>query len=152
MDTLYFSFSIFSSIHETTDVGELCDKIAEALSGLFFSHSPETDSDSLSRKIRQYIDNNYTREITAESLSKRYGYTHSYINRIFKKDCGATPMQYVTALRMEHARELLLQDIDIKKIAAMTGCEDARYFSRVFKNETGLTPSAWAQREKGNGT
>lgn len=139
---------ILSSLHESTDTDQLCEKITASLSELFFNHSSETNTDSLPQKIRQYIDAHYHQEITAETLSRRYGYTPSYINRIFKRDSGTTPLQYVTALRMERAKELLLQDIDIKKIAAATGYEDARYFSRVFKNETGLTPSAWAHQAK----
>lgn len=137
-----------SSLQESTDLKQLDAKIGASLSELLLTHSTETNTESLSQKIRQYIDNHYFEEITAETLSKRYGYTPSYINRIFKKDSGATPLQYVTTLRMERAKELLLQDIDIKKIAAATGYEDARYFSRVFKNETGLTPSAWAAQAK----
>ena len=137
---------LLSSLHESADMDQLCEDITASLSALFLNHSRETNADSLPQKIRQYIDSHYHLEITAETLSKRYGYTPSYINRIFKKDSGITPLQYVTALRMERAKELLLTDIDIKKIAALTGYEDARYFSRVFKNETGLTPSAWAQQ------
>lgn len=137
---------LLSTLHESADMDELCSQITVSLSELFFNHSAETTAISLPQKIRQYIDSHYHQEITAENLSKRFGYTPSYINRIFKKESGITPLQYVTSLRMEHAKELLLQEIDIKKIAAVTGYEDARYFSRVFKNETGLTPSAWAKQ------
>lgn len=139
---------ILSALHESADIDGLCNQIKTTLSELFLNHSAETNADSLPPKIRQYIDGHYRQEITAETLSRHFGYTPSYINRIFKKESGITPLQYVTSLRMEHAKELLLQDIDIKKIAAVTGYEDARYFSRVFKNETGLTPSVWARQKK----
>lgn len=139
-------YQILSTLHESPDMDRLCEKITASLSELFSEHSAEVNTDSLHKKIKKYIDNNYHQEITAETLSRRFGYTPSYINRIFKKASGATPLQYVAMLRIERAKELLLQGIDIKKIAVMTGYEDARYFSRVFKNETGLTPSAWAQQ------
>lgn len=139
---------ILSSLQESAGMDALCEQIKTSLSELFLNHSAETNADSLPQKIGQYIDSHYQQEITAETLSRRFGYTPSYINRIFKKEHGVTPLQYVTMQRMAHAKELLLQDIDIKKIAAVTGYEDARYFSRVFKNETGLTPSAWARQEK----
>lgn len=134
--------TFLSSLYTYRTPDELCDRIKASLKELYLNYSTETNTDSLYEKIRQYIDNNYNLKITAEDLSRRYGYTTSYINRIFKKECGTSPLQYMTMLRMEHAKELLRQHVDIKKIATAVGYEDARYFSRVFKQETGMTPSA----------
>lgn len=137
--------AFLSSLHAYSTADELCDRVNASLKELYLNYSTETSTDFLYEKIKQYIDNNYNQKITAEDLSRRYGYTTSYINRMFKKECGTSPLQYMTTLRIEHAKELLRQHVDIKKIATTVGYEDARYFSRVFKQETGMTPSAWVE-------
>ena len=103
--------------------------------------------DSLYYQLKHYIEVNYNQKISLDDLSDRYGYTPSYINRLFKKECGISPLQYQTSLRITKAKELLntQADIDIKTIASTIGYEDARYFSRVFKNEVGTTPSEWVR-------
>lgn len=136
--------SVLSVLHSYLTSEQLCAAVTASLKNLYRNYSPELTADSLYEKICQYIDNNYRLKITAEDLSKRYGYTPSYINRIFRKAGNTSPLQYLTALRMEHAKQLLTQSSDIKSIALAVGYDDARYFSRVFKNETGVTPSVWA--------
>lgn len=140
--------STLSALHAYRTTTQLCTAITVSIKNLHHNYSPELTADSLYEKICQYIDNNYTRRITSEDLQKRYGYTASYINRIFKKEGGTSPLQYLTSLRIKHAKELLKQNTDIKSIALAVGYDDARYFSRVFKNETGLIPSAWASENK----
>ncbi|HIZ12505.1 MAG TPA: helix-turn-helix transcriptional regulator [Candidatus Mediterraneibacter stercorigallinarum] len=69
---------------------------------------------------------------------------------LYNKEYGTSPLQYLTDLRIARAKEILLKhpDINIKTAASTVGYEDSRYFSRIFKNETGMTPSAWAEQEK----
>ncbi|MDD3402762.1 MAG: response regulator [Hespellia sp.] len=140
--------STLSALHAYRTATQLCTAITVSIKNLYHNYSPELTADSLYDKIRQYIDNNYTQKITSEDLQKRYGYTPSYINRIFKKEGKTSPLQYLTSLRIEHAKELLKQNADIKSIALAVGYDDARYFSRVFKNETGVIPSVWASENK----
>lgn len=140
--------STLFSLHAYRTAAQLCAAITVSLKNLHRNFSPEMTSDSLYEKICQYIDSNYTQKITSEDLQKRYGYTPSYINRIFKKEGGTSPLQYLTSRRIEHAKELLKQNMDIKNIALLVGYDDARYFSRVFKNETGVIPSAWSQENR----
>jgi AraC-like DNA-binding protein len=95
----------------------------------------------------QYIEHNYQEEITLEKLAKMCFVTPSYISRLFKEQLKTTPMQYVTAIRMEAAKQLLcFSKESITNIAEMVGIEDAKYFSRVFKKVTQETPLVYRKK------
>ncbi len=124
--------------------------LAAALKELWEQASSPATGSTLCGRIARYIESNLTQPVSLAELSDRFGYTPSYINRIFKKEYATSPLQYLTDLRMDQAKELLLNapDINIKSVAQSVGYEDARYFSRVFKNETGLTPSGWVEEHR----
>lgn len=64
--------------------------------------------------------------------------------RSFRLYMGMTPMQYVTSLRITRAKELLSStDYSIQEIGALVGYENPLYFSRIFKKQTGSSPSAY---------
>lgn len=75
------------------------------------------------------------------------GYSADHLRRLFKKEMGMTPNDYLTHLRIDHARRLLaLSDhggYTIKQIALMSGFQDPYYFSRLFKKMTGSSPSEY---------
>lgn len=70
------------------------------------------------------------------------GYSYEYLLRLFRRVYGLTPIQFVTALRLERAK-LLLRDTDqpVGKIAARVGIHDAAYFAETFRRHVGLLPS-----------
>ncbi|MBU9737786.1 response regulator transcription factor [Diplocloster agilis] len=118
-----------------------------SIENMLQTQSTASGSEHLYHQLKHYIEVNYNQKISLDDLSDRYGYTPSYINRLFKKECGLSPLQYQTSLRIAKAKELLSTqaDIDIKTIASTIGYDDSRYFSRVFKNEVGTTPSEWVR-------
>lgn len=121
--------------------------VDSSLKELVLKNTAMTDSTTLSFRIKQYVEVNFKEQITLTDLSNNFGYTPSYINRIFKKDYGLSPLQYLTNLRICRAKDLLKRnpDINISAIAESVGYSDPRYFSRIFKNEIGMTPSEWVQ-------
>ncbi|HIU75873.1 MAG TPA: AraC family transcriptional regulator [Candidatus Pelethocola excrementipullorum] len=124
---------------------QLWKDINESLIYLFNNHSQIVYGDTLSDKVKQYITENYNHKINLNKLAERYGYTPSYLHRTFKKELGVSPLQYMTSIRINQAKQLLLEmpGVDIKEIALRIGYDDSRYFSRVFKNEVGMSPSQW---------
>lgn len=136
---------ILQEAYVDSGFSETVARVRQELIDLLECHSVNTGIDNMCKKLKEYLIQNYNYHITMDDLSDKYGYTASYINRLFKKEYGISPLQYQTALRIEKAKELLKSHsgFDIKIIAASIGYDDARYFSRVFKNETGMTPSEW---------
>lgn len=130
---------------------ELCmHNLDASLHELWESVAMPVTGSILCHKIAQYIELNLKKQFSLTDLADHFGYTPSYINRIFKKEYGLSPLQYLTSLKITRAKELLRSntEINIRHVAEAVGYEDSRYFSRIFKNETGMTPSAWAEQEK----
>ena len=83
-------------------------------------------------------------------LLQGYNYCPDYIRRLFKRYHGCSPSEYLTRLRLEHAKGLLrswhLNNSTIPQIALQSGFTDPNYFSRVFKKYTHLTPLQYAKQ------
>lgn len=73
------------------------------------------------------------------------GYCTDHFRRLFKKETGTTPTKYLIRLRIDTARKLLEQEYIfgtmIKEIARLSGFADPLYFSKLFKDKVGLSPS-----------
>lgn len=80
------------------------------------------------------------------------GYSPDYIRRRFQTAAGMTPSEYLTSLRITYARELLRQKeklhLSVSDIGLMCGYYDVHYFSRVFRQSTGLSPRKYAELNK----
>ena len=96
------------------------------------------------RLAKQYINENYNRAISLESVSNHIGFNPAYFSSMFKKSTGQNFMDYVIEIRILNARNLLVQtNQDVADIAAKVGYTDLKYFSRIFKKLTNLTPSEY---------
>lgn len=98
----------------------------------------------LIRKIKQYLMENLTGEVSLEGLADYLGFTPQYVSRIFKEEYSQTFIEYVTWKRIEMAKEYLSGTTkNITEIARLVGYQDQNYFCRVFKKTTGMTPKEY---------
>lgn len=94
----------------------------------------------------EYIKKHYCEEISINLLSERYGMNPNYFSAIFKKEMHHSPVDYITRLRVEKAKEYLKEThLHIREISERVGYEDCHYFFRVFKKITGMTPMQYRQ-------
>lgn len=94
------------------------------------------------REIFDYIENNYSHEISSSDLASIAHISTYYFCRIFKQITGQTPTEYITELRLRKSIELLKEDtLSITQIAMNCGFNDINYFSRIFKKRYGISPS-----------
>ena len=92
------------------------------------------------------IRQNYMALYGVEELSEQLGVTKSHLVRVFKQEIGVPPGKYLTNIRIEAVKSLLLSDeYNLETIAGLTGFSGANYLCRVFKRETGLSPAAWRE-------
>lgn len=90
------------------------------------------------------IRQNYMALYGVEELSEQLGVTKSHLVRAFKQALGVPPGKYLTNVRIEAVKTLLLTDeYNLEMIAGLTGFSGANYLCRVFKREVGLSPAAW---------
>ena len=93
--------------------------------------------------VIEYIQDHYCENnITIPYLSNLYGTSENHFRNEFKKLFDTTPLKYITNLRLNHARELLESGYyTVTEVANAVGIDDPKYFSRLMKNEMGISPS-----------
>ena len=89
-------------------------------------------------------------QLSVSALLETTGYNKDHIRRRFIAACGVTPSEYLTSLRIEHAKRLLKRKNELQSsvadIGEMCGYYDPHYFSRIFKKETGVPPEKFASQ------
>lgn len=100
----------------------------------------------LMEAIKKYIDEHY-RTVTLDQTSERFYLNKNYFCSLFKSMMGVSFMEYVTDLRMEHAKRLLGESmLKTYEVAESVGYSDQRYFSQVFRKHTGMQPTQYRQK------
>lgn len=101
---------------------------------------------NLTRRAVSHFCLHYDQPFQRDDLAASLGVTPGYLTRLFRKELGMTPSEYLTRLRIVRARELLANPaFTITDVAARVGYDDAAYFSRIFLKETGHSPRAFRQ-------
>lgn len=96
--------------------------------------------------VVQMIDREYSSEITLESIAGKVYLSPGYLSRLFKKYKGKSIIKHITAIRLEKAGELLLTtNKKITDIGKEVGYPNFAYFSALFKNNYGKTPSQYRE-------
>ena len=81
-------------------------------------------------------------DISVDELARDCCLSTGHFSHLFKDVVGVSPHAYMTFLRMEKARDLLINTrLPIRHVGEAVGCPDQNYFSRLFKRHTGLSPS-----------
>ncbi len=94
--------------------------------------------------VTNYINANFTKNISSADISQHFGYDEAYFCRKFKKATGVTVMDYIKKQRLEHARMLLQKtEESVRHIAISCGFVDAAYFTNCFKAMYKLSPTKY---------
>lgn len=101
------------------------------------------------RRAVAMIHEFYRTGITLDEIAARLGITPEYLGTQFHQEMGINFSAYVRKFRIEKAKKLLLgTDMKLYEIAEQAGYTDAKYFSRVFKAETGILPAEYRKTYK----
>jgi len=93
---------------------------------------------------RDYMDLHFREADCLERAVPLSNVSRRRFNDIFRSTFDITPSRYITAKKLEYAKSLLVTaDISVSDIALMCGFSDVYYFSKVFKSETGCSPTAF---------
>lgn len=121
---------------------EASANMVEAEFGLDRDDASKTE---LAKAVQVYLQEKYQEPYSLERLASLFGCKAAYLLRLYRKITGSTPTQDLIRLRIERAKRLLVghPGLEIKQVAAAVGYDDPLYFSRLFKKETGHTPTAF---------
>ena len=97
--------------------------------------------------IKDYIDRNYKKDISAKDVAGILGYSDVYFSKVFKQLFDDNFINYLTKIRIDRAK-LLLKDVsfNIKEVGKSVGYADSNYFTKVFKRSIGMSPSEYRNR------
>lgn len=95
---------------------------------------------------RSYMEDNLGENFTLDDLGRAVGVSRFHFSRLFRVSTGQSPMGYSLRLRIERAKEMLLQgDRKICEIAMELGFFDQSHFSRTFRRMTGVSPGEYVR-------
>ncbi len=96
------------------------------------------------RLIAEFLERNYHKPLKIKEVADRFFLSQNYMYTLFKKEYGVSPQEYLLALKIEKARQLLEhnnQKLTVKSVAASVGFENPLYFTRCFHQRVGSSPS-----------
>jgi transcriptional regulator GlxA family with amidase domain len=113
----------------------------------FSAMGTRSHEDAVIGKCQQWIAEHYGGPHPVSRMVARSGLAERTFKRRFKLATGYAPVDYVQALRMEEAKQILeTSDAPTDAVAHMVGYEDPAFFRRLFKRLTGITPARYRQR------
>ncbi len=123
---------------------ETLEHIKDAL-----SHRQKLNSEvqRLTRKAMAFIHEHYGEPIGREDFARHVGVSEGYLSRSFNQETGLSLIHYLTRYRIQQAKQLLVStDKSITDIAMEVGFSDSNYFSRVFRQEAGVSPLTYRRK------
>ena len=98
--------------------------------------------------ITAYMEDHYTKDLSLERLAKIFGYSPTYLSRMFQKYVRTNYKTYLDHIRLEYAYKDLVNTSDaIGEIASNNGFANSKAFAKVFKRKYGMLPSEYRKRQ-----
>lgn len=111
---------------------------------LFGTDALPAHTSALAKRAVVYLQEHYTHAHSRWEIAEAVGVSEDYLGRVFSKELGLTPWEYLNRYRILQAKSLLLNSMEnIGSIARQVGFNDQAYFSRVFRKVTGQSPQAF---------
>ncbi|MEF3302763.1 AraC family transcriptional regulator [Paenibacillus sp. GYB003] len=105
---------------------------------------PNSPAGALLERALDYMERHYAGGFSLEELAASIGVTHQYVCRIFKQTMQMTPGAYLTKLRLQKAKELLIGTrLSVAETGKSVGFHDSSYFCHLFRHHEGVTPSEY---------
>jgi len=125
----------------------LCELINTAIENVRSMQKTDGIVHSQKDVIKDYIDRNYKKDISAKDVAGILGYSDVYFSKVFKQLFDDNFINYLTKIRIDRAK-VLLKDVsfNIKEVGKSVGYADSNYFTKVFKRSIGMSPSEYRSK------
>ena len=126
------------------EFGACIDNLKVALFQRRTAHQPEHQEDRPITGLTRYLQTHLSEDISLNRLAEEFHLSAPYISQLFKNEIGVNFLTYLTGIRMEQARRLLLStSAPIADVSEQCGYSDYRVFTKAFKKAEGVTPSQY---------
>lgn len=122
----------------------IIDRLKISLYNNEVKEKPVVKKERVITGITKYMQEHLSEEVSLHILSEEFHLNSQYISQLFKNEIGVNFLTYLTNIRMEHAKKLLLStSLSIAEVSEQSGYGDYRVFTKVFKKSEGITPSQY---------
>lgn len=126
------------------EFGTCIDNLKISLYQQSVTAEPEQHQDRTITEITKFLQAHLSEEVSLSTLAEQFHLSAQYISQLFKSEIGVNFLAYLTNIRMEQAKKLLLStSLSIADVAEQSGYGDYRVFTKVFKKSEGITPSQY---------
>jgi len=103
-----------------------------------------TSAGILTKRVLEYMESHYDSGFSLEAMAEALDVSHQYVCRIFNQTMQMTPGAYLTKLRLQKAKELLIgENLSITETGRRVGFHDSSYFCHLFRHHEGVTPTEY---------
>lgn len=97
--------------------------------------------------ILKYINDNYTEDLSAIIISKKFDISEGYLYKIFKENLNISLKHYINQVRLNHAKkDLINSDYPIIDVAIMNGFPNVKSFNTCFREKMGISPKEYRKK------
>ncbi|MDY2628005.1 MAG: response regulator [Lachnospiraceae bacterium] len=108
------------------------------------AEEPQAGEERIITGITRYLQEHLAEEVSLSVLAEEFHLNAQYISQLFKNEIGVGFLAYLTNIRLEKAKKLLIStSCSIAEVAEQSGYRDYRVFTKVFKKAEGITPSQY---------
>lgn len=144
VDTCFEEMTHISDCETLDELHEVITKILSRNRLSCFDMDKYKNCSFLVKKILNYVNNNYDKDLTLSGLSEQMNVSPNYISRIFKDEVGKTLFNYINEVRVEQAKKLMhQQELKIYEIGEKVGFKSSVHFNIVFNKLTGCSPKQY---------
>ena len=142
-------FDLSMEFSELSTMEEVEQWMCAYISAMMTKNEQTPNAKNHVEAVKEYIEKNYTSPISLKEISENLYISQSYLSALFKEQIGVNFLQYLTDLRIEKAKELLeTSNLKVYEVAERVGYTDTRYFSEIFRKQTGCLPKQWKKPQK----
>lgn len=138
-----FSTSVMEQIESQRYITDVFQRVETVLTEIirYILQQHSSSNAIYAGKAKQFIDENYNRDISIQDIADKLHISRNYLCRLFKETSSTTLLNYITEERMKKAKELLREgDFSVNEVAQQVGFNNATYFIKKFKQSFGITP------------
>lgn len=137
-------------VEKTTDIKDLVD-VFHSCAESIIKNIQSKNITNISKHIQlaiQYINENYKKNLSLESISMYIGLSVVHTSRLFKKETGKTVLDYINEIKLAKAKEMLdTGKYKVYEVADELGFNNSHYFSTIFKRYTGVSPREYLKNK-----